>query len=932
MGGQGAATALVLATLRNAGGGAAVKSALPREALASMKTTFRLALALGLAVPFAAPVAAQTRSVASARVLRRARLASAFPMLSLRANLIPAHIGAPRGGVSVAAAQTRATGTLGYNFVGYTDAQKAELSGFLQTNAALITQVWGNPAPEQAGKTVTITSVAGAATYFPPATDASAGQIEFGYVNTGILNDNPFRLLKLVLLAYQGPRVPSFNYGAGSTIEPYSLGASEAAALQILYLAQGSPASFDPRSYVDYVLPFYDAFNAPALGNAFIYSPDGRDVAVSDFRLAMAQAAFLKLFAERATFFSDFNAALYARGSARSAVSADDLETLVAGVVPTVEGLPARAWLREQNALNARVRSGNKLLLIALPSRASTTGDTRPPVAVYAEAFATDASGNDSPLFAGAPTDGTGAALPAYGTLDALDETGRNVNAFSSELVGSSVLSFNSTTSPGEATKAVSFTPFGTPTPARVTLRARLNAVEGTTIYPFGAAGTTTAPATFFGATLGGTSGSVTVASNGQSQTVPVVRGTFSATLAPASGPRVQTTLAVGGQTFVRNSAWLAPGTTVRSLEFLLPGAGAAVVTSTLAPNTANGQLKMIAFPLRPVLRDEASALGIPAASLALARYRPDLSPAVSGSGGLSFGIGGSKYEIYPNISQGPEAGRGYWLKVPTTGYSAPVAGTFPPANQNAEVELKGGWNQIGAPRATAVDIGSVQVRFGGYSPVSLQEAQNRGWVAPGVWRYDGNQGYVRADVVGGSLVPWEGYWVFASPGSGVHLVFPATSSAPASRALTAASGWSVGLVAASSRSRDTSASFGVSTATPAAKPPVAARQLSLYFPPTGAASASGGGTAQGFLKTLIGRGEWHFTLDGATQGERVTLSWPRFGAPANVRLFLRDDATDTATWIRAGGSVSLISNGAPRRFTVIGVVVGGGKTSAGGS
>ena len=359
-------------------------------------------------------------------------------MLGLRPDLTPTKIGAPRD-LAPSTRQTRATdgatfvlSGLTFHLSGYAANQQSELLAFFgsASNAAIIAQVWGAPAPEQRGQLVEVTNVAGAATYFPSLSGAKGGIIEFNFLSTGITNDNEFRLLKLVLLAFQGPRVPAFNFVAGSYVDPYLLGASEAAALEILYQAGGSSALFNPASYTDYVLPFYDAFNSPALGSAFIISPDQRDVAVSDFRRAMAQAAFLKLYAEKASFFADFNAALYARGSARAAVSADDLESLVAGTVPTVEGLPARAWLHEQNALNARVRTGNKLLLVALPVRAATSGDTRPSAAIYAEAFATDASGNDTPLFTGAPTDSKGVALPAYGTLDAFDETGRNINAY----------------------------------------------------------------------------------------------------------------------------------------------------------------------------------------------------------------------------------------------------------------------------------------------------------------------------------------------------------------------------------------------------------------------------------------------------------------------------------------------------------------------
>lgn len=899
-----------------------------------MKFVVALSLGFAVALPLSSPAFAQTTSTSSARLLRRQKLARAFPQLSLRADTLSTRVGAPKSSVATrgTAARPQASNTLSFSFSGFPNNQRDALSTFLTTNANLITQIWGEPAPEQRGKTVKINNVAGASTYFPPAGSSGAGEIDFDFVNTGIVGDNEFRLLKLVLNAYQGPRVPAFNFNEGLYVEPYLLGASEAAALQILFLSQGSSSSFDPRQYADYVLPFYDAFNTEELSNAFIYSPDGKDVTIADFRLAMAQAAFLKLYTEKETFFRDFNAALYARAAARSAISADDLERLAASVVPTVEGMPFRAWAREQFALNARVRTGDKLYLVALPSRSNTTGDTRSAVAVFAEAFSTDASGNDVPLFANPPKNSNGTLLPVYGTLDAFDETGRNINAFSNELAGSTVLTFNDSGSPGEATKSAAFAPFGSPLAARVTLRARLNATEGETVFPLGASGTTSSPATFFGATLGGTSGTISISSGGQTQNIPVARGTFSSTLPTISGPRVQTVLSDGSKTFVRNTAWLAPGTAVRSLEFLLEGAGAATSSSALTLSAANGRLKMIAFPLRPLERDEARALNIPAPSLALARYRPDLSPASSSGGALSFGIGGSKYELYPDISQAPEAGRGYWLQIPATGLNTQVAGTFSPANLRAEVELKGGWNQIGIPRATALTALNMKVRFGGYGATSLLDAQTRGWIAPGVWRYNGIRGYERVDVAGGVLNPWEGYWVFASPPTGVNLVFDSGVSTQSVHLSSSNGTWSVGLSATSSRSRDTSASFGVSSAVAAAKPPVAARQLTLGFTPVDAASKSGSGAAQGFVKRLSAKNEWHFTLDGASKGERVTLFWPHFGAPSTLALQLRDDATGKLAAMKSGGKWAFTSDGTPHRFTILGTLRQAVKNSAPGS
>jgi hypothetical protein len=854
---------------------------------------------------------------------------SSMHFLSPRAHRVRTWVGVPSSSRGISSSRlglktirSKATSGISFSFSGYSAEQTSALSGFLNQTLPLISQVWGDPAPEQAGKTLLISNVKGSATYYPPAaSNPGAGEIQLGFVSTASLADNQFALLELVLRAYQGPRIPAFDFGEGSYIEPYLYGASQAAALQIVYRASGSPASFDPTQYAAYLLPVYDTFNSPALGNAFIY-PQSGDLAVSDFRLAMAQAAFLKLAAENPDFFHSFNAALYGRGAARASISTDDLESLVAGVVPTVEGLPFRSWVREQGALNARVSTGDKLYLAVLPVPVVAGG--RSSFNLFVQAFSTQPSGNETPL-------------SGFASLDAFDETGKNITAFSPELAISNVLTVGdaATASPGQATLAASFNPWSSPAPSRVTLRARLGATEGRGVFPFAVAGSATSTPSFYGATLGANAGNLSIAGASGTQSVPIVRGTFASTLAYPSGPSVKTTFSDGTRSVVRNTAWLVPGESARSVAFLLDGIGSGA-SSTLSLNAADGMLKMIAFPLRPVERDEARALGVDAASLALARYRPDLSPtSATSGGGLQFGVDGSRYEIYPRISQGPEAGRGYWIKVPASGINTSVAGTFPASDQSAEVELKSGWNQFGVPRATAVGALNMKVRFGGFGALALQEAQNHGIVAPGVWRYNGSGGYERVDVAGGVLNPWEGYWIFASPPTGVNLVFEPNAASPLVRssALSKPGQWLVGLRASSSSSRDTSASFGVSSGRPAARPPVASRQLSVYFPPIGAAGNAGSGDAQGLLAQLKTSGVWRFTVDGATKGERVTLSWPNISnAPRALRLILRDEATGKTTIMKAGSTSVFASDGAPRRFSIAGAMFKFGASSAPGS
>ena len=855
----------------------------------------------------------------------RDALLRSMRLLSANSHRVRTWTGAPKSGAaSTSRLQTQTlrpeAGGLSFSFSGYSAEQTSALSNFLNQNLSLISQVWGDPAPEQAGKTLLISNVKGSATYFPPAaSNPGAGTIELGFVSTATLADNQFALLELVLRAYQGPRVPAFDFDNGSYVEPYLYGASQAAALQIVYRATGSPASFDPTQFAAYLLPVYDTFNSPALGNAFIY-PSGGELAVSDFRLAMAQAAFLKIAVENPDFFRQFNAALYARGSARTSISTDDLESLVGAIVPTVEGLPFRSWVREQGALNARVTTGDKMYVAVLPVPSLTPANARSGFNLFAQAFSTKANGDETPL-------------SGFAALDAFDETGKNVTAFSPELVGSNVLTFGDagTASPGQATVAASFTPWSSPAPSRVTLRARLGSVEGRGTFPFAVAGTTASASSFYGATLGANAGNLSISGATGTQSVPIVRGTFVSSLPYPSGPSVKTTFSDGARSVVRNTAWLVPGESARSVAFLLDGVGSGA-SSTLSRSAADGELRMIAFPLRPFERDEARALGADAATLALARYRPDLSPTGLSGSGLQFGVDGSRYEIYPRISQGPEAGRGYWIKVPASGINTPVAGTFPLGDQNAEVELKGGWNQFGVPRATTVGALNMKVRFGGFSAVLLQEAQTRGLVAPGVWRYNGSSGYERVDVAGAVLNPWEGYWIFASPSTGVNLVFEPNLGAQLVRSALAqkAGEWQIGLVASSSRSRDTSAAFGVSGQKPAARPPVAARQLSVFFPPTSAAANTGSGDAQGFLPGLKSSGVWRFTVDGSSKGERVTLSWPGLkDAPRGLRLMLRDELSGQMMTMKANGKWAFFSEGKPRRFSIVGLMLKLGANSA---
>lgn len=201
-----------------------------------MTSTFLRCLGLGGALLCLVPFASARPAPQSAS---RDALLRSMRVLSPNSHRVRTWTGAPTKGATTSRLQTRTTRAeasgLSFSFSGYSAEQTSALSNFLNQNLSLISQVWGDPAPEQAGKTLLVSNVRGSATYFPPAaSNPGAGTIELGFVTTGTLADNQFALLELVLRAYQGPRVPAFDFDNGSYVEPYLYGASQAAALQIV--------------------------------------------------------------------------------------------------------------------------------------------------------------------------------------------------------------------------------------------------------------------------------------------------------------------------------------------------------------------------------------------------------------------------------------------------------------------------------------------------------------------------------------------------------------------------------------------------------------------------------------------------------------------------------------------------------------------------
>ncbi|MGB9877936.1 MAG: lectin like domain-containing protein, partial [bacterium] len=141
------------------------------------------------------------------------------------------------------------------------------------------------------------------------------------------------------------------------------------------------------------------------------------------------------------------------------------------------------------------------------------------------------------------------------------------------------------------------------------------------------------------------------------------------------------------------------------------------------------------------------------------------------------------------NASQGTyidlstlSTGQGFWMKgkdaVPPS--LNLYAGALPPGE--IPVPLTQGWNIIGSPYTTDLDISNLAVKYGS-EQLSLGDADRKNWVRGYFWGYDAATGdyiLIHPALSGDNriLKPWKGYWIRALQ-DGVQLVFtPGTKSA----------------------------------------------------------------------------------------------------------------------------------------------------------
>jgi len=115
-----------------------------------------------------------------------------------------------------------------------------------------------------------------------------------------------------------------------------------------------------------------------------------------------------------------------------------------------------------------------------------------------------------------------------------------------------------------------------------------------------------------------------------------------------------------------------------------------------------------------------------------------------------------SKYPDIPDITPG----KAFWIITRDSKSIDVGSGDCVDTSSDYAVSLSQGWNQIGSPFLFSVDFEDVKVKKGP-AIVSIQQAQENGWVRDKIWYWDGLT-YVFYRAPDGTLDPWEGYWVKA--------------------------------------------------------------------------------------------------------------------------------------------------------------------------
>ena len=600
------------------------------------------------------------------------------------------------------------TNEITFQFSGFPDNDEQALRAYLQGAVPKARLIYGPPAFD-----LTVTVVQ----------DNAIQSIQGGFYDTatneihlpplsGNFPEDSFVLLMLVLGAFHDE--VAFFYDAW---EQGFIGAA-ATAVQTTPGVSGAYDPVDPGPF--YCLSVYECENQPALGNNTFY-PDSGFAGMLVWRIAMARAAWFKCYIEDPEFFANFNRLYYQSYYGGLPGDVPGLKDVAAQVLPTVEGMSFYGWYERQYVLDTSIRTGSKLYTWNIPLEQS--------VALIVEHYLTGPDGDES------PRGGQGRAI--YWNYDF------TLNLYAEE--GNVIDVSASGDSAGEGYLIPTF--FNIGGPQRVTVQIDLNGLRDLYAYPYGVRGFEPGENDFYGAVLGGPSGTISVIGGLTADDIAADRGVWGSSLTGSRLSPMQLEVTVAnpqGQIHTRtvNVGW-------DSYVIFLEGGGQAQIQHTFP-----AELMLMSLPVQPTEPSAARVLGVPAEDLLLARWDPAVPP-------------DGAYHIWPDIE--PFApGRGFWLRLLE---SRPVAvtGVLPPEDRDYPVPVELGWNMIGNPRRYSVDLADLKVQVGTDDAISLNEAFNQDYLQPGVFGYSQANGYELVD----TLTPFSGYWLRCLTPGGARLIFP---------------------------------------------------------------------------------------------------------------------------------------------------------------
>jgi hypothetical protein len=723
--------------------------------------------------------------------------------------------------------------------------------------------------------------------------------------------------------AFHGP----YRIGYDAWEQGMARAAAVIAAKDLVQAPDGT--ALDPTNGF-YYTPYYDLLNQPPLGNNTFTPPTLANAAFSPTnlsgmlipRLQMSSTAWLKCYIENSTFFTQFNAAYYdsVNTNVANANDINVLRNLVKGVLPTVEAQGFDIWYEQQFVLDTSVSPGPKIYADVSPT------------------FPQDGTTHDG---------GAVAFLVYYNTTLTTSGQGDETNLSASVNPIYWDYTFANSLNLGFASNAIPITDgFGSVAPfftniggnpvdqMRVAMDFPANREYVRVYFPTGQTGLPTAPTDFSGVFVGVDSGNLSIQFDGAAtKTVTVAQGEFGGNGVPSNNfsRDVFTFTPTGSsitQTYQRNILHRS-GTAAPVFKFVAPAP-----TVTLAAHTFQNGPQMISLPIKPLVSDMATVLGVDPKTLLLAQYRQDLN-----------GVGG--YQLYPSLPT-YQPGYGLWSNL-NLNLSASITGLPTDVEKDISVPLLFGWNQIGSPYTSDLNVTSADISFSyrGQPALSLADAIQAQWVGTGITAFTTAGGYVDITSTGETTVTqntmhaWQGYWIRVTVTEGVTIIYsnPNNRSAQALKMSRAATtppreigAWSVPLALHDSNGNVSAAIFGQSnqgaetftSKLDAASPPpfTRAATLAVRFPHPDWNTGTGvGGDFLSDIRHTGTKATWNVTVSVPKSQEPYTLTWPGAAkAPKGTRLTLVDTTNGSRTLMNTASSYSFTpaQNEVTRQFQII--------------